>query len=50
MPLGVPVVPDEDITTKGVLNGTYLNSNFDPVPRLRRLSNDILYVVSEGVP
>lgn len=42
MPLGVPVVPDENITTSGVLNGNCSNSSFDPVPWLRKFSNDVL--------
>ena len=46
MPLGVPVVPEENMMTNGVLKGTCSNSNIAPAPLSRKLSNEILEHVS----
>lgn len=48
IPFGVPVVPDENITTNGVWKGTWVNVNFLPVPRARKSSKDVLDSISKG--
>lgn len=43
MPLGAPVVPEENMTTKGVENSTLSNSSLAPVARPRNVSKEMLF-------
>lgn len=48
IPLGVPVVPEENMMTKGVWKGTWANVSVLPVPRARKSSKDVLHQISKS--